>query len=72
MKTRAELIQGLSLLQMARLESWVVYPLLSKRYWHYHDPNCKLSTYALKDRIRRELIWKLQMEGKRHGTTTKI
>ena len=71
MKTRAELIEGLSKLQMERLENWVMYPLLSKRYWYYHDGNCKESTRSLKDRIAQELIWKIQMENK-HGTTTKV
>ena len=85
MKTRAEMIDELSLLQMARLNlfgsdrpykgEWtpnIDEEYKRKSYWKLHDDNCKLSTYTIKDRIRRELIWKLQMEEKRNGTTTKI
>ena len=68
MKTRAEMIEGLSVLQMERMNT----EPSEKKYFYYHDSNCKLSTHTLKDRIRRELIWKLQMEEKRNGTTTKI
>ena len=62
MKTRAELIEGLSRLQMERLE--VGYPLgdeyLKKKYWYYHDKNAKVSTLKLKNRIAREVMWKAQ------------
>jgi hypothetical protein len=51
------------------------YPLgdeyLKKKYWGYHDFNCEESTRDIKDRITKELIWKLQSENK-HGTTTKV
>jgi len=73
-KTRAELIVALSELQVKRM--WGNdYPLgdeyLKKKYWGYHDFNCEESTRDIKDRITKELIWKLQSENK-HGTTTKV
>ena len=67
MKTRAELIVALSELQVKRM--WGNdYPLgdeyLKKKYWGYHDFNCEESTRDIKDRITKELIWKIQMENK--------
>ena len=63
MKTRAELIEGLSRLQMDRLES-KDYPTgdeyLKRKYWYYHDKNAKLGTLKLKNRIAREVMWKAQ------------
>jgi hypothetical protein len=83
-KTRAELIEILSNLQMDRLEGniskrpfkgeWT--PKIeeehkNKSYFRYHDGNCEESTRDIKDRIAKELIWKIQMEN-RHGTTNKV
>lgn len=62
MKTRAELIEGLSRLQMDRLEnmSREDESQHSKIYFYYHDKNAKLSTLKLKNRIAREVMWKAQ------------
>jgi hypothetical protein len=59
-KTRAELIEGLSRLQMDRLEHGWDNNYLAKKYWYYHDKNAKLGTLKLKNRIAREVIWKAQ------------
>ena len=66
MKTRAELMEGLTTLQMDRLDGSV-----SKSYFKYHDSNCKLHTQEIKRRIMQELIWKSR-KGMNYGTTTKI
>lgn len=63
MKTRAELIVALSELQVKRI--WGEdYPLgdeyLKKKYWVYHDDNCKETTHTLKERITSETIWKVR------------
>lgn len=62
MKTRAELIEGLSRLQMDRLENMDREDKSrhSKIYFYYHDKNAKLSTLKLKNRIAREVMWKAQ------------
>ena len=66
MKTRAELIEGLSRLQMDRMEAYQYRDAkdqeayLAKRYWYYHDKNAKLATLKLKNRIAREVMWKAQ------------
>ena len=62
MKTRAELIVTLTELQVKRI--WGEdYPLgdeyLKKKYWGYHDYNCKKLTRDIKNRISQELIWKV-------------
>lgn len=69
MKTRAELVEGLSRLQMERLESWHLFltdkardEFRAKRYWHYHDKNAKLSTLKLKNRIAKEVYWKVRSD----------
>jgi len=60
-KTRAELVEGLSRLQMERLESVSAEDeYLKKKYWYYHDKNAKLSTMKLKNRLAREVYWKVR------------
>ena len=59
-KTRAELVEGLSLLQINRLEHGWDKNYLAKKYWVYHDKNAKLSTQRLKYRITKEVMWKAQ------------
>ena len=75
MRTRPRLIEKLSLLQMERLEG-IGYPTgdeyLKRRYWKYHDNNCKLETKTIKARIARELIWKTWKGGTQNGTTTQV
>jgi hypothetical protein len=71
-KTRAELIEDLSNLQMDRLKGNVsMRPFKgewtsnieeehrNKSYFRYHDNNCKLTTQELKKRITSETIWKV-------------
>lgn len=43
---------------------------MKRRYWKYHDNNCKLETKVIKARIARELIWKTWKGGTEYGTTT--
>lgn len=91
MKTRAELIETLSYLQVERIDGDGL-PMgntyKDKKYWKYHDSNCRLLTPTLKQRIIKELEWKVSMSKKRirmindmliesfrreqHGTTTKV
>ena len=89
MKTRAELIETLSYLQVERIDGDGL-PMgntyKDKKYWKYHDSNCKLSTPTLKQRIKTELKWQISISKKhtrmindmliesfrreQHGTTT--
>lgn len=61
-QTRAELITGLSQLQIDRLENMAREDESrhAKIYFYYHDKNAKLSTQKLKSRIAREVMWKAQ------------
>lgn len=73
MRTRPRLIEKLSLLQMERLEfSKSDDAYMKRRYWKYHDNNCKLETKVIKARIARELIWKTWKGGTEYGTTTQV
>jgi hypothetical protein len=45
---------------------------MKRRYWKYHDNNCKLETKVIKARIARELIWKTWKGGTEYGTTTQV
>ena len=69
MKTRAELIKGLTTLQMDRLDgsvskrpykgAWTPQTEdehYTKSYFKYHDSNCKLTTQKLKKRLTNETI----------------
>lgn len=91
MKTRAELIETLSYLQVERIDGDGL-PMSDtfrdKKYWKYHDSNCKLLTPTLKQRIKTELKWKIGISKKhikmiedglieslrreQHGTQTKV
>jgi len=72
-RTRPRLIEKLSLLQMERLEiSKSDDACMKRRYWKYHDNNCKLETKVIKARIARELIWKTWKGGTEYGTTTQV
>ena len=75
MKTRAELIEGLTNLQMGRIDlfgsdrpykgEWtpnIDEEYKRKSYMKLHDDNCKLSTRTIKQHIKQELFWKLQTE----------
>lgn len=77
MKTRAELIEGLTTLQMDRLEgsvskrpykgAWTHQTEdehYTKSYFKYHDSNCKLTTQELKKRVAKETIWRVSNETK--------
>lgn len=86
MKTRAELIEGLTRLQMERRGDD------EKEYFRYHNRVCKLTTRNIKQYILQEVYWKLRKEqrdkewllrvskafskvyniGEQNGTTTKI
>lgn len=84
MKTRAELIEGLTTLQLDRLNgsvskrpykgAWTPQTEdehYTKSYFKYHDSNCKLHTQEIKRRIMQELIWKSR-KGMNYGTQTKV
>lgn len=80
-KTRAELIDNLSVMQVKRMEhddlfsvnmfltnrekpiSWEENYKM-KKYWKYHDNNCKLTTQELKKRLTNETIWRASNETK--------
>lgn len=79
MKTRAELIDNLSVMQVKRMEHDDLFLVRSiftdkeqpilweeeyviKKYWKYHDGNCKLTTQELKKRLTNETIWRASNE----------
>jgi len=74
-KTKAELIEGLTTLQLDRNEANYAFTdreredWRNKKYWGFHDDNAKLSTQEIKRRIMQELIWKSR-KGMNYGTTT--
>jgi hypothetical protein len=80
-RTRAELIDNLSVMQVKRMEHDDLFlvrsiftdgekPILweekyiMKKYWKYHDNNCKLTTQELKKRLTNETIWRASNETK--------